>query len=58
LLATLVDREKVMIESALQECQGQISGSNGAAAKLGIPRQTLESKITKLGINRYRFKTA
>jgi formate hydrogenlyase transcriptional activator len=47
-----------MIESALQECRGHISGSNGAAAKLGIPRQTLESKITKLGINRHRFKTA
>jgi len=58
LVPTLVDREKAMIESALQECRGHISGSNGAAAKLGIPRQTLESKITKLGINRHRFKTA
>jgi formate hydrogenlyase transcriptional activator len=58
LVPTLVDREKAMIESALQECRGHISGSTGAAAKLGIPRQTLESKITKLGINRHRFKTA
>jgi formate hydrogenlyase transcriptional activator len=58
LVPTLVDREKAMIESALQECHGHISGSKGAAAKLGIPRQTLESKIAKLGINRHLFKTA
>ena len=57
LIANLVDREKAIIETALQECQGLISGSTGAAAKLGIPRQTLESKMTKLGINRYQFKT-
>src|ERR1700751_3683870 len=30
----------------------------GAAFKLGIPRQTLESKIRKLGINRHRFKAS
>jgi formate hydrogenlyase transcriptional activator len=58
LIADLVEREKVMIESALTECGGLISGKTGAAAKLGIPRQTLESKITKLGINRHLFKTA
>jgi hypothetical protein len=33
-------------------------GPTGATAKLGIPRQTLESKIRKLGINRYLFKTS
>ena len=58
LAATLVEREKEAIESALAECQGRISGPSGAAAKLGIPRQTLESKIAKLGIDRYRFKRA
>jgi transcriptional regulator with GAF, ATPase, and Fis domain len=46
-----------MIENALREAGGVIGGPNGAAAKLGIPRQTLESKIRKLGINRHRFKT-
>jgi formate hydrogenlyase transcriptional activator len=46
-----------MIEEALRECAGAISGPTGAAAKLGIPRQTLESKIKKLGINRHRFRT-
>jgi len=57
-LASLVEREREMIESALRETAGRVSGPTGAAAKLGIPRQTLESKIRKLGINRYSFKTS
>jgi formate hydrogenlyase transcriptional activator len=56
LVGTLVEREKEIIESALAECQGRISGLSGAAAKLGIPRQTLESKIKSLGIDKHRFK--
>ncbi len=58
LFANLAEREKEMIEDALRETNGQISGDTGAAARLGIARQTLESKIKKLKINRYRFKTA
>jgi len=58
LVANLVEREQEVIENALRETMGKISGPAGAAAKLGIPRQTLESKIRKFGINRYRFKTA
>ena len=54
----LVGREREMIESALADCKGRISGPSGAAVKLGIPRQTLEYKITKLGIDIYRFKAA
>jgi formate hydrogenlyase transcriptional activator len=50
------NREVEMIEAALAECNGRISGSSGAAAKLGIPRQTLESKILRLGINKYGQK--
>jgi len=46
-----------MIEAALASSGGRISGPAGAAAKLGIPRQTLESKISSLGINKHRFKT-
>jgi formate hydrogenlyase transcriptional activator len=57
LVANLLDHEKEMIENALREAEGLISGPTGAAAKLGVPRQTLESKIRKLGINRHRFKT-
>ena len=52
----LVKQEKEMIEAALAESQGRISGAAGAAAKLGLPAQTLESKIKRLKINKYRFK--
>ena len=58
LVANLVGREKEMVETALREAKGVVGGPTGAAAKLGIPRQTLESKIRKLGINRHRFKTS
>jgi len=58
LVASLVEREREMLEAALREAEGVIGGPSGAASKLGIPRQTLESKIRKLGINRHRFKTA
>jgi PAS domain S-box-containing protein len=58
MVADLAERERVMIENALRSAEGLISGPTGAAAKLGIPRQTLESKIRKLGINRHRFRTA
>jgi len=56
LVADLVERERTMIEDALRASAGGISGPKGAAAKLGIPRQTLESKLKKLGIDRYRFR--
>jgi formate hydrogenlyase transcriptional activator len=49
-------QEKEMIEAALAESHGRISGPTGAAAKLAIPAQTLEAKIKRLGINKYRFK--
>ena len=58
LVANLVEREREMVETALREAEGVVGGPTGAAAKLGIPRQTLESKIKKLGINRHRFKTS
>jgi formate hydrogenlyase transcriptional activator len=53
---TLVEHEREIIEAALAACRGRISGPSGAAAKLGIPRQTLDSKIKNLGINKHRFK--
>jgi formate hydrogenlyase transcriptional activator len=55
-LSALEDREIEMIEAALAESHGRISGPSGAAAKLGIPRQTLESKIRRLGIDKYGQK--
>jgi formate hydrogenlyase transcriptional activator len=51
------DQERKIIETALAECGGRISGPSGAATRLAIPRQTLESKIANLGINKYRFKS-
>jgi formate hydrogenlyase transcriptional activator len=54
--ADLATREKAMIENALRETKGFVSGPGGAAAKLGLPRQTLESKIRRLRINLRRFK--
>src|SRR5712672_520519 len=52
----LIVQEKDLIEAALKESPGRIFGPNGAAAKLGIPRSTLESKIRSLKINKNRFK--
>jgi PAS domain S-box-containing protein len=49
-------QEKEMIEAALRESQGRVFGPSGAAAKLGIPRSTLESKIRSLKINKNRFR--
>jgi PAS domain S-box-containing protein len=49
-------QEKEIIEAALRECQGRVSGPLGAAAKLGIARSTLESKIRSLKINKNRFR--
>ena len=54
----LAAQEKEMIEAALRESQGRVYGPSGAAAKLGIARSTLESKIRLLKINKNRFKTA
>jgi formate hydrogenlyase transcriptional activator len=50
--------EKKMIETALADAQGRVSGPLGAAAKLGLPPSTLDSKIKALKINKHRFKTA
>jgi len=58
LVANLAEHEREMLEAALRESEGVVGGPTGAAVKLGIPRQTLESKIRKLGINRYRFKAS
>ncbi len=52
-----VTQEIAMIEAALAETRGRVSGPSGAAAKLGVPASTLESKIKTLKINKYRFKS-
>jgi PAS domain S-box-containing protein len=52
---TLQNQEKEIIEAALAESKGKISGPDGAAAKLGIPRSTLDSKIKLLNIRKRKF---
>jgi len=53
----LEEQEKNMIEDALKASRGRVFGPTGAAAKLGIPRSTLESKIKSLRIDKNRFRT-
>ncbi len=49
---TLEDMERKYISQVVQSCRGIISGTDGAAAKLGIPRTTLQHKMRKLGIQK------
>src|SRR5467141_4002370 len=52
---TIRNQEKEMIEAALAESKGKVAGPEGAAAKLGIPPSTLDTKIKQLGIKKHRF---
>jgi len=52
---TLQNQEREIIETALAECKGKVAGPEGAAAKLGIPRSTLDSKIKQLKIKKHKF---
>ena len=52
---TLQNQEKEIIEAALAESKGKVAGPQGAAAKLGIPRSTLDSKIKQLRIKKHKF---
>jgi len=55
LTETLQNQEKEIIEAALAASGGRVAGPNGAAAKLGIPRSTLDSKIKQLKIRKYKY---
>jgi transcriptional regulator with GAF, ATPase, and Fis domain len=48
--------EREMIEAALAESRGRVSGPSGAAAKLGIPPSTLDHRIKALRIDKRQFK--
>ncbi|HWX29758.1 MAG TPA: sigma 54-interacting transcriptional regulator [Steroidobacteraceae bacterium] len=54
--STLAAHEKALIEGALRASGGRVFGPAGAAARLGIPRSTLESRIRALKINKRRFR--
>ena len=51
------DKESELIENALEDARGRVSGPRGAAAKLGMPASTLESRIRALKIDKHRFKS-
>ena len=51
-----MNRERELIEAALEETQGRVAGSKGAAKRLGIPRTTLESRIKSLRINKHQYR--
>jgi len=56
LSGSLASPEKAIIEDALRASDGRVFGPAGAAARLGIPRSTLESKIRALRINKNSFR--
>jgi len=56
--ASLATQEKESIEAALAQSKGRVSGPTGAAARLGIPPSTLDSKIRALKIDKRKFQTA
>jgi formate hydrogenlyase transcriptional activator len=51
-----VSDQQMRIEAVLRETRGRISGPDGAAARLGIPASTLESRIKALKINKHQFR--
>lgn len=51
----IISQEKELIEAALSECKGRVSGPLGAAKKLRMPPSTLDSKIRALKIDKHRF---
>lgn len=54
--AALQGNEQRMIEQALEEAEGRVSGPAGAAARLGVPASTLESKIRRFSIDKLRYR--
>jgi formate hydrogenlyase transcriptional activator len=53
---SLINQERELIEAALAETRGRISGPDGAARRLGVPRTTLEYKIKSLRIDKFRYR--
>ena len=53
---SLINRERELIEAALAETRGRVSGPDGAARRLGVPRSTLEYRIQSLRIDKYRYR--
>jgi transcriptional regulator with PAS, ATPase and Fis domain len=56
-LMSLRERNRERIIQVLRECNGQLGGPNGAAARLGLKRTTLQSKLSQLEINPKNFRS-
>jgi transcriptional regulator with PAS, ATPase and Fis domain len=56
LIQTVQNYEKQLIEAALAGSNGKVAGPNGAAAKLGMPRSSLELKIKQLNIKKHTIR--
>jgi len=56
LTKTLENYEKRIIEAALAESNGKVAGPDGAAARLGIPRSTLDARIKHFHIKRHTVR--
>ena len=54
--AQLEIQERETIESALRTPRGRVAGANGAAKRLGLSPSTLEFRIKRLGIDKFRFR--
>jgi len=54
---SLSNHQRKIIEAVLAQTHGQVAGPDGAAAKLGVPRTTLEYKIKSLNINKHRYRS-
>jgi formate hydrogenlyase transcriptional activator len=52
----LMSQEREAVEAALSASRGKVSGENGAAKKLGLPASTVEFRIKKLGIDKFRHR--
>lgn len=52
----LMSEEREAVQAALTASRGRVSGENGAAKKLGLPASTVEFRIKKLGIDKFRYR--
>jgi formate hydrogenlyase transcriptional activator len=55
---TLEDAERSHILQTLQQTRGMVGGRDGAAARLGLARTTLISKMKRLGVSHFQRSSA
>jgi formate hydrogenlyase transcriptional activator len=55
--SSFADAQRAAIEAALRASRGKLYGTDGAAARLGLPPSTLQSKLQRLGMRREQFRS-